>query len=152
MTVAQAVHWFDRDAFYAEVRRTLKPAGLIAIWCYERTEVDAAVDLALDRFYRETVGPYWPPERRHIETCYEHIRFPFEELETPAFDMHARWRREDLLGYVGTWSAVREFRRSTGSDPLPELAEALDAAWLPRDDVKSVSWPLSLRLGRMSAG
>jgi ubiquinone/menaquinone biosynthesis C-methylase UbiE len=29
ITVAQAIHWFDLDAFYKEVKRTLKPGGLL---------------------------------------------------------------------------------------------------------------------------
>ncbi len=32
ITVAQALHWFDLDAFYAEARRVLRPGGLIAAW------------------------------------------------------------------------------------------------------------------------
>src|SRR5687768_3377362 len=34
VTVAQALHWFDLDPFYREVRRVLKPAGVFAAWCY----------------------------------------------------------------------------------------------------------------------
>ncbi|MBK9609435.1 MAG: class I SAM-dependent methyltransferase [Betaproteobacteria bacterium] len=35
LTVAQAAHWFDLDAFCGEVRRVLKPGGVIALWGYE---------------------------------------------------------------------------------------------------------------------
>ena len=37
IAVAQAVHWFDLDRFHAEVKRALKPAGLLAVWCYNLT-------------------------------------------------------------------------------------------------------------------
>src|SRR4051812_19118878 len=32
VTVAQAAHWLDLDAFYEEVRRVLVPGGAIALW------------------------------------------------------------------------------------------------------------------------
>lgn len=31
ITVAQALHWFDLPAFYAEAQRVLKPDGLLAV-------------------------------------------------------------------------------------------------------------------------
>src|SRR5215831_1833338 len=34
VTVAQAYHWFDFEAFSREVRRVAKPEGIIAIWGY----------------------------------------------------------------------------------------------------------------------
>ncbi|TLM60395.1 MAG: methyltransferase domain-containing protein [Deltaproteobacteria bacterium] len=34
VTVAQALHWFDLPAFYAEVRRVLRPDGALAVWSY----------------------------------------------------------------------------------------------------------------------
>ena len=30
--VAQAAHWFDLPAFYAEVARVLRPGGVLAVW------------------------------------------------------------------------------------------------------------------------
>ena len=34
ITVAQAIHWFDFDGFYAEVLRTLRPEGILAVIGY----------------------------------------------------------------------------------------------------------------------
>jgi ubiquinone/menaquinone biosynthesis C-methylase UbiE len=34
IVVAQAIHWFNFDQFYAEVRRTLKPDGLFVVMGY----------------------------------------------------------------------------------------------------------------------
>ncbi|HEX4936896.1 MAG TPA: class I SAM-dependent methyltransferase, partial [Gemmatimonadaceae bacterium] len=34
VTVAQALHWLDLDAFYAEVRRVTVPGGVLAAWSY----------------------------------------------------------------------------------------------------------------------
>ena len=34
VTVAVAIHWFNFDEFYREVKRVLKPKGVIAAWTY----------------------------------------------------------------------------------------------------------------------
>src|SRR4249919_1013204 len=56
VTVAQALHWFDHAAFYAEVRRVLKPGGVIAAWCYERSSVSLAVDAVFTQLYLGELG------------------------------------------------------------------------------------------------
>lgn len=149
VTVAQALHWFDLAAFYAEVRRVLAPGGVLAVWTYGRSELDAEpLDTALRTFYDDVVGPYWPPERQHVERAYRDLAFPFEELAVPAFAMEVWWTLPQLLGYVGTWSAVTRFRRARGEDPLPSLARTLASAWGNADITRRVCWPLHLRIGR----
>jgi ubiquinone/menaquinone biosynthesis C-methylase UbiE len=100
VTVAQALHWFDLDAFYAEVWRVLKPAGLIAVWSYGvlRTD-DEALTAAVDHLHNDIVGPYWPSERHDVENGYVNLTFPFDQIETPAFTMTAQWDLHRLLGY-----------------------------------------------------
>ncbi|MCP4377042.1 MAG: class I SAM-dependent methyltransferase, partial [bacterium] len=110
VTVAQALHWLDLERFYGEVRRVLKPGGLLAVWSYNLLRTDPAIDAEVDAFYSHTVGPYWPPERRLVESGYRDLPFPFPELDTPPFAMTARWRLEQLLGYLGTWSATKRYR------------------------------------------
>jgi SAM-dependent methyltransferase len=63
IAVAQAAHWFDHDRFHAEVRRVLRPQGIIAIWAYGLHHITPAVDEVIERLYHEVVGPYWPSER-----------------------------------------------------------------------------------------
>src|SRR6185369_3316883 len=97
VTVAQALHWFDVDAFYVEVRRVARPRALLAVWNYPRPRfVDAELDRAFLDFYTNVVGPYWPPERRHIEANYATLPpFPeslgFEPLATPEFGLSLDW-------------------------------------------------------------
>jgi len=50
VSVAQALHWFDRPKFYAQVKRVLKPGGAIAVWCYGVCTVTPEIDTLLQDF------------------------------------------------------------------------------------------------------
>ncbi|HYH43912.1 MAG TPA: SAM-dependent methyltransferase, partial [Burkholderiales bacterium] len=151
VTVAQAVHWFDFDRFHAEVRRVAVSRAIIAVWCYGMHRLDdAAIDAALDRFYEDVVGPYWPPERRFIDEGYRTIPFPFEEIAPPGFEMVETWSLPRLLGYLRTWSATSRYREVHGTDPVAALGEELAALWGSEGEMKRVRWPLALRVGRVS--
>jgi ubiquinone/menaquinone biosynthesis C-methylase UbiE len=107
VTVAQALHWFDLEHFYAEARRVLRPGGVLAAWAYGVNEVEGeAVNELVQGFYDNTVGPYWPPERKLVKEGYRTIAFPFEEITPPTFRMETRWTLDELLGYFSTWSAT----------------------------------------------
>lgn len=149
IAVAQALHWFDFERFYAEVKRVLKPNGVLAAWAYgiNTVEGDAVNQLVLD-FYHNVVGPYWPPERKLVEAGYRSIPFPFAEISAPTFQMEARWTLEQLLGYFSTWSATNRFIKTTGQNPLGPLAEELKRIWGNPDASRLVVWPLALRVGR----
>ena len=148
VTVAQALHWLEIDPFYAEVRRVLKPDGVLAVWCYARCRVSPEVDPVIDWFYETRVGRCWPPERAHAESGYRDLPFPFDELPTRNWDMTAQLTRSELVGYFGTWSAVAVARRSEGVDPIPEVETRLAPVWSSATERRSVTWPLTLRVGR----
>ncbi len=61
---AQAAHWLDLPAYYAEVRRVGRPGGVVALVTYGLVRVDHVVDPVIDHFYSQVLGSYWPPERR----------------------------------------------------------------------------------------
>jgi SAM-dependent methyltransferase len=149
VTVAQALHWLDLDAFYAEVKRVLKPGGVLAVWAYGLLQIDPAVDAVVKRFYEEVVGPYWPLERRLVEDRYQSLPFPFEEIELPAFSMSLAWSLDDLYGYLGTWSATRRFMKTHGANPTDQIADALAEAWGDPDETKLAEWGLPLRVGHV---
>jgi len=69
VVAAQAAHWFDLPAFYAEARRVARPRGLVALVTYGIIEMDEPVDAVVKHFYWKVVGPYWPPERRRTRPC-----------------------------------------------------------------------------------
>lgn len=148
ITVAQALHWFEHEKFYAEVRRVLKPSGVLAVWCYTLLEGEPGVDAVLNEFYHDIVGPYWPPERKLLENNYADIPFPFARLAAPRFYMETQWRLEDLLGYLGTWSSVQRYLAQNGSDPRELIHARLSEAWGEGSTLKSIRWPVHLKVGR----
>lgn len=147
VTVAQALHWFDFERFYAEVGRVLKPGGVIAAWTYQLLRADPAVDALLADFYRRELGPHWPPERRWVDAGYRGIPFPFEEIAAPAFEIRLHWQLPDLLAYLGTWSATRRLMTAEGRDPIPALGERLAPVWGSGD--RQIVWPIALRVGHV---
>ncbi len=150
VTVAQALHWFDLQRFYAEVRRVLRPAGVLAAWTYGVLTVQgSAVDALVQEFYRQTVGPYWPPERAQVEDGYRSLPFPFAAIAPPTFSMEASWALPELFGYLRSWSATGRYIKANGHDPVTALAAELAPLWGPSADRRLVTWPLSLRVGRV---
>jgi SAM-dependent methyltransferase len=152
VTVAQALHWLNAETFYPEVVRVLVPGGVLAVWTYGAQSLDdPALDRVLRHFYADTVGPYWSPERRHVESGYRTLSFPFPELEPPALAMQELWSLAQLLGYVGTWSATQRFREAVGHDPVDQLGRDLSQLWGDPAVPRRVQWPLRLRVGRRPA-
>ena len=95
------------------------------------------------------LGPHWPPERRHVDEGYRSLPFPFAEISAPSLEIRREWRLPDVIGYVGTWSAVWALQRAEGQAPLEAFHRVLAGAWGPADRVRTVRWPLTLRVGRV---
>jgi SAM-dependent methyltransferase len=147
VVVAQALHWFEFDAFYSEVRRVTRPGGIVAALSYGLFRIDTELDRVIDDLYHGALGEYWPAERSHVDDQYARIPFPFRELPSPDFAMEARWTLEHLLGYLGTWSAVTRAREKAGKDPLVGAEAALRRAWGEPLEYRDVTWPLAVRVG-----
>lgn len=151
VTVAQALHWLDIDAFFVEAARVARREGLVAIWSYGDARFDEpGLDALVKQFARTTVGPYWPPQRHLVDEGYRSVQMPFEEIDVPAFEMMERWTLEQLVGYVRTWSATNRYRDAKNEDPVPELHAKLRAVWPDPAQRKRVWWPLSVRVGRVN--
>jgi ubiquinone/menaquinone biosynthesis C-methylase UbiE len=150
VTVAQALHWIDLDRFYAEVRRVLKPRGLFAAWTYaDCSTADPAIDRIKDRLFVDLTGPYWPPERVHVESAYRTLAFPFDEVAAPALPMTAHWSVDHLLAYFRSWSATQRYIKARGDDPVSIIEPDLRAAWGGDARVREVRWQFHLRAGRV---
>ncbi len=76
------MHRFELEAFTAEVSRTIKPHGILAVWMYNLLTINPQIDARIHQLYTEVLGDYWPLERATLESGYKEITFPFEELRT----------------------------------------------------------------------
>lgn len=148
IVVAQAVHWFDMAAFFAEAARVARPRALVAVWTYGNPSIDSAIDAPLEHFYRDIVGAYWPPERRMIERMYQDVHLPFTPVKAPDMPLEIPMTLEEFAGYVGTWSAVQRYRELRGSDPLPAFVDALAPVWGDPASTRLTHWPLAILAGR----
>ncbi len=146
LTVGQALHWFDRERFFAEAERVLAPSGLLAVWCYGLCHVTDACDAVVDELYSDIVDEFWPPERHLIEDGYAGITMPAAEIDVPRMNMSTDWTADDMLGYLRTWSACGHYQKAYARDPVAQIAGKLRGAWGagPRPAV----WPLTLKACR----
>ena len=148
VTVAQALHWFDIERFYAEVRRVLVHGGMIAVWTYERSSVSPDMDAVFTRLYTGELEAYWPPERRHVEACYATLPFPFEPIAVPAFELRCDWTVDQYLAYLRSWSAAQRFLKATGRDAVAEIEPDMRAAWGDPAQARTVRWLMTVKAGR----
>ena len=149
-TVAQALHWFDRGAFYVEAAKVLVSRGVLAVWCYGVHRIDPRVDEVIEYLYDDLLGAWWTADRRLVEEGYRTIEFPFQELTPPGFELTAEWDLHRLVGYISTWSALRRCRRETGRNMLEEVFPRLAEAWGDPARLRLIRWPLALRVGRVA--
>ena len=145
VTVGQALHWFDVPAFHQEVKRVLKPNGVIAEWGYGLNQVNAPIDALVRFIYTDIVGPFWDPMRRHIETEYRNLPFDFSQPRRARFVARREWLVEWYMNYLRTWSAVQAFRKKNGYDPIDQFADDLRRHWGPHP--REVRFPIFLRMG-----
>ena len=150
ITIAQAIHWFNFGAFYNEVRRVLKPDGVLAVMGYGLFYTNPATDEIIDRFYDDIIGEYWDAERSYIDEEYRTIPFPFGEIKAPEFINEFVWDFDQLTGYLRTWSAVQHYINKVGNDPVDLIKDELKTSWEEGD--KKVYFPLLLRIGKMVSG
>ncbi|MGH2901258.1 MAG: class I SAM-dependent methyltransferase [Solirubrobacteraceae bacterium] len=148
VAVAQALHWFDHDRFYAEVRRVSKPGAAIAAWTYGPPTMEGAVGEALNRLMFETLGTYWPPERRYVETEYRTIPFPFERIPSPSLSLRENWTLPRVAGYARSWSASVRYAEANGVDAVYSFLRDSSTEWSD-DRPRQIVWPLVLLAGRV---
>ncbi|MBX7057469.1 MAG: class I SAM-dependent methyltransferase [Leptospirales bacterium] len=148
VTVAQAFHWLRLPQFYTALRRVVRRHGWLAVWGYGLNSIDPLIDELVLHFYRNTVGPFWPPDRRHIENGYRALDFPFAEVAMDQPQIELFMDLADFLGYLGTWSAVVRYREIKGQNPIDEIVEPLRSLWGDAQR-RCVRWQIFLRAGRV---
>lgn len=148
--VAQALHWFDRSAFFAECARVLKPGGVFVCWGYQEIQVPEPLREAVNAFAAR-IRDAWPAERDLVDRAYADFSWPFEAVDTgavPVREIAADWPLARLLEYFSSYSAVKRFRESHGVDPVAMHADAIAAAWGDSSAAHRLRWPLFVHARR----
>ena len=146
ITVAQAAHWFDLPAFYDEARRIARPDAVLALITYGVVVLDDDLTDRFGRFYTDEIGPYWPPERAHVDAGYTDLPFPFERIDVDAPPIERDWTLDEFVDYLRTWSAMRR-AGETGTELVSALRADLAPVW---GDRRRVTWPITVLAGRVA--
>ncbi len=146
--VAQALHWFDFQSFFEEVERVLRPGGVFAAVTYNLLTVMPEIDALVHELYYGLLKGCWDAERRHVEEAYRTIPLPYKPIPGAGagHSLQAQWSVDHLLGYLRTWSGVRQYQSRYAKDPVALVEPDLRAAW--RDDERAVDWPLTVLVRR----
>lgn len=148
ITVAQAIHWFDHEAFNKEVKRVLKPSGILAVWGYGLLKIAPEIDVLVEHYYKNIIGPYWAAERKYIDEHYQNIPFPFSLISPPEeFSIKTTWSIEEMEGYLNTWSSLQTYLATHKENPVPKLIQQIKKTgrW---EDGMSIRFPIFMKVGR----
>ena len=149
ITAAQAAHWFDLPAFYAEVKRIGIDRGVLALISYGVLTLEPLLNDRFRHFYWNEIGAFWPPERKLVDDGYATIDFPFAEQIAPSMEIRREWALAEFLGYISTWSAVRHAKEVGREDVLQSFAADIAKAWGEPGAKRSIVWPINMRIGRL---
>lgn len=147
VTVAAAIHWFDLDRFYTEVRRVLRPGGVVAAWTYHVCYLEPPFDEIFLRFYHDTLRDYFAPEVRIVDNRYNGLTLPGDPLPIPPFSVTAEWTLEQMLAFIASWSGTQSYIQQNGRSPLETFARELEDLW--GSGRQTVRWPLYARVARL---
>lgn len=148
VTVSQALHWFHFEKFYAEVARVSKPGSWLSVWAYSLLRISTQIDKIVEAHHFETLGKYWDNERKHVDSNYTTLPFPFPEIKTPFFSITYYWTLVELEGYLNTWSALQKFITANNYNPVQGLIKTITPYW--KAEKMKINFPVYMRMGRVN--
>ena len=146
--VAQALHWFDYERFWPEVKRVLKPNGIFAAWGYSWFKIQPDVDHIIEHELFEIIRPYWVRQNQRLWDHYVDVPFPLKVQAMPAIDMAMRWDINELFAYLHSWSAIRRCMEVLGDSFFIDAYEQVAGAWGEQDQKKKVVMDFCVIAGR----
>lgn len=149
VTVAIAIHWFDQEKFFQEVKRVLKPNGILAIWGYGWLEIETEITNMIIQDLLMPISSYWAEGNRQVMNGYRDVAMPFDEIQNPPnFMMKMEWNLNQLSAYLRTWSAVKRYITEVGNDPVEALESKMKTIWGEPEKEKIVQMPIFFRASR----
>ena len=148
ITVATAIHWLDRSAFYKEAHRVLKPGGVLAIWGYTGKNIHPDIDQVLGEIIDQYLMPYYSDHILMAFEGYKSLEFPYERIATPALKTQINYSFEDLLNYISTWSSTQKYIRTNQKSPIYLFEDQLKKAWGDTSRKKLMTWDFICHIGR----
>jgi len=149
ITVATAYHWLKWDAFYREAKRVGKKGAVVAVWSYHLLScTDKKMNAIIQHFYHDITEPYWDAERKYVDEAYKTVTFDFSPLPGKNFDIQLAWNKEQLLGYLQSWSAVQNYIKQQNASPIDLIINDIDNVWKDSEQ-KEIHFPVFLRIGRI---
>jgi SAM-dependent methyltransferase len=149
VTVASALHWFDLDRFYAEVRRVVRPGGVLAAWSYHVGYMEAPFDKIFLHFYQDILFDYFAPGARLVDDRYENITLPGEAIDGGQFYVTAHWNHDQMLGFIKSWSGTQQYLEEKSEDPANLIADDLRKIWGNPQKTHILRWPLFVKVSRL---
>jgi ubiquinone/menaquinone biosynthesis C-methylase UbiE len=146
ITVGQAIHWFDFDPFYEEVSRVAATGAFFAAWTYSLLQLTPAVNEVINHFYYDITHHYWDKQRYYVDDGYKTIPFPFKEIQAPEIWITKHYTQQQLIGYLRTWSGVKNYIKKVQQDPTDLILKDLARAWGNKEQLE-VLWPVHVRAG-----
>ena len=148
IVVAQALHWFDHEQFWPEVRRTLKSGGAFAAWGYDWFRICPQLDRVIETSILQPIRSFWAPQNRLLWDGYRDVKLDLQPIQVPEFTLTMDWDLDQLFGYIHSWSATRRCMEQQGDGFFKGAYGAARAAWGDAGTVRQVTMPIHLLAGR----
>src|SRR5690606_33773143 len=100
ITVAQAIHWFNFEKIYSEVKRVFKPEGIIAVWTYSLPRIYSEIDKLILHFHDNIVSEFWQKENQFVTEEYKTIPFRLKQRKSPSLKFHKEITLDVLKGLL----------------------------------------------------
>jgi len=143
VTVATAVHWFDKEKFFKEVNRVLKPDGILFVWSYGGCQINEEIDKVINHFNFEFLLDYWHEGAKENWTDkYQSLSMPFPLIDSPDFVAKAFYTMDEIMNYMYSWSGVQAYQKLNGKNPLLYIEKPLKEAWGNPEEKKEIFWHL----------
>ncbi len=149
--VAQALHWFDFDAFWPEALRVLKPDGVFAAWGYNWPILEDELAGIFKEDVLDVIEPYWAEQNKLLWNHYRDLSFPFHRLAAPTPEMNVNHNFHEFVNFIKTFSAVQRCIQANGDAFFKQACDKLEKVWGNPERDKTIAFDFVLYVGRKNA-